>query len=457
MSPGEPEIIMDDQDTAEKETFVADPFSPTTPSIMDRLPLELATLVMENLVEYNVNCVEYSTDHVEQPASEYESRFTDGQFVDWLTFTEESILAILEARLSCSKLYHASTQTFAKVLGNRTFRYTKCGMEDLLNISQRVDLVPYMTTLTIGLAGLIDELNLKEVENQLFYLSTSERYQIAKNFERCVTWQHEELPLCEERLINIFKNLSGLTNVRIRREMLESGRFTKSFTPSTLGMLEKYSFWQARFVVGLYKSDVVEMANVISALKDAKINLRDFRTSQGSSYRLWKFGLPVCNLHTLRITIKLAYSSFDEPSSTQLARLLASAMNIEDLTLRSISRDGYQENSIYLDALADHSNLRRICFLGPWNVYQEDLVPFVSSHANTIRCLIFDDPILVGSWSDTLRAISRTTQGTLEYFRATRAREIRPDANLDVDEPHSFEVKDEDFDDFLCPVLWGKP
>lgn len=77
-------------------------------------------------------------------------------------------------------------------------------------------------------------------------------------------------------------------------------------------------------------------------------------------------------------------------------------------------------------------------------------------HAHSLRCLIFDRSILLGSWSTTLDAIARATKGTLELFCAWRVKQLHPDTVFGVDDnAQEIEVKVANFANFTCPVEWS--
>jgi len=118
---------------------------------MDSIPLELAAMIMENLLEYDLVC-DLSSEYSEHPRDATGCSCYD-EDLTWIKLGINCRSSILNARTALRKLYDGSSKVFAKLLGDRTFRFTQVGTEDLDNIGHDARLVPYVTTLTIGCAG----------------------------------------------------------------------------------------------------------------------------------------------------------------------------------------------------------------------------------------------------------------------------------------------------------------
>lgn len=94
-----------------------------TPSVMDRLPLQLAVMAIDNLVDWDTA----SSKYAKYSEVGTEPSFRDGEEpqADWVTITANSCETILNARIACWKLYNASHTSVAALLGDRKFRFTK--------------------------------------------------------------------------------------------------------------------------------------------------------------------------------------------------------------------------------------------------------------------------------------------------------------------------------------------
>ncbi|OAK97511.1 hypothetical protein IQ06DRAFT_295855 [Phaeosphaeriaceae sp. SRC1lsM3a] len=427
---------------------------------MDRLPFELATIVMNNLIEYENPCTHYPPEDVEQPLSSCDHfRFHEWMFTNWLLLKQTSIATILHARLSCSSLYHASHPSYAILLGDRTFRYTNSSIEALLRIGQKPEIARFITTITIGCAGLRYPCDTKQLRHAFQYLSLSDNS--IKAYERCAKWQHNEVSMCKQRLTQLLKAFPNLTAVRIHTGLSE--RSSDAWLQAGAsrfdgGMLyEKFDTQAWTALYRMYELNTVPIDSVIGALKDAGTTLEDFRISllrpPGTNHSLFRYGLPSSNLHTLCITSPHGYYGLADFSET-MARILVGAPNLRDVTIRTVEDCRYGDTTSFFDALMSHTKLRRVCFMGFWILHQKDLVEFASLHAHSLRCLIFDESILCGSWSETIRAIGHISQGQLEYFRATDIKENPPDSPIEG-HARKFALERSDFEDFLCPVDWS--
>jgi hypothetical protein len=102
--------------------------------------------------------------------------------------SQESRRNILNARLSCRKLYDTLPSSFATLLGDRIFRYTMVGTQDLEAIGKDERLKACVTTLTIGCAGFFDD----DVSLQDWHFhdrcGTSDRGQLTEAYQACASW-----------------------------------------------------------------------------------------------------------------------------------------------------------------------------------------------------------------------------------------------------------------------------
>lgn len=146
-----------------------------------------------------------------------------------------------------------------------------------------------------------------------------------------------------------------------------------------------------------YRSDIVTAQKVVDALARAKVPLKDLRIWQSDKQDTFRNVLSWPSLSTLRIAAPPSiFTDSDNESTLQCARMLAKLPNLQDIY---ISTTEWVPNNIcdIFDALADHKRLRRVELTTGWRVSKKDLVKFVGVHAHSIRYLIFDDLILMGS------------------------------------------------------------
>lgn len=131
------------------------------PGSIEILPLEIVTIIFQNLVEYDLSQGDNS-EHTEESGYRRIRLYHDEEIpMNCIELTGNAHLAILNARLSSRNLYHASQNSFAKLLADRVFRFTRVDTEDLRQTGRKKELVPYITTITIGCAGFrnVEELD----------------------------------------------------------------------------------------------------------------------------------------------------------------------------------------------------------------------------------------------------------------------------------------------------------
>ena len=113
---------------------------------MDQVPLEIISAIVEQLEQLTIS---------DDAFSHSTETFKDGP-VSWLSHTVESRQDVRKFRLVCRKFYNGSFKSFGKILGDRKFRITKVGLQDLKGIAKVKGLVPYIQILTFGNARFID-------------------------------------------------------------------------------------------------------------------------------------------------------------------------------------------------------------------------------------------------------------------------------------------------------------
>jgi hypothetical protein len=108
-----------------------------TPSVMDDIPLKIAAMIVGNLLEYDLAPTQNS-EYTEYPCDAMRRSDLALQKACWETITATARSIVLAARLTCQKLYNASPKSFANLLADRKFRYTKCGVKDLAQVEQKI-------------------------------------------------------------------------------------------------------------------------------------------------------------------------------------------------------------------------------------------------------------------------------------------------------------------------------
>jgi hypothetical protein len=127
---------------------------------MTRAPLTGLPLPLELTVNIVKCCAEYEL--AEDPNDRYEyflayenteDRFGEHQ-MSWTTALASVKQDICNVRLVCKQFRIAAYESFGTILGERRFRLTKTGLQDLQDILKVKELVPWIRTLTFGTAQL---------------------------------------------------------------------------------------------------------------------------------------------------------------------------------------------------------------------------------------------------------------------------------------------------------------
>jgi hypothetical protein len=166
-----------------------------------RMPIELVTMVMENLLEYGLD------PHGEPPLECETIKEGQTQEMDeeiswrWRTFSTNSRSSILNARLTCRAFYNGSDHAFAKILGDRRFAFTKIGTEDLYSLGQNTKLARRITTLTYSCAAFKGKSGFWGTFMYTFReLERYDRERLKEAYTTCAQWHREHIFNCSSAL-----------------------------------------------------------------------------------------------------------------------------------------------------------------------------------------------------------------------------------------------------------------
>jgi hypothetical protein len=411
---------------------------------MERLPLELVWLVYEHLEEYDLAPTPYSA-FTEEPCNQFILVDTPARRrwynSSWLRFTEASRADIQNARLASSVFYGASYRIFAKLLADRTFRFTNVGFQDLILISRKKELLQYVRTLTLGCAAFRRNMGINDSGfvwpcTFLSGLKMEDRSRLASSYMQCRDWQHDNMEAHTERLASIFCSLPNLESMRVLTvdPVFHLGGWLK---PGDEDLLSKDHFhFQDRSSEALNQhynrnmhprmytneSSVIRDC-IIEAIRLSKLALRDFRSSpKPPILDLNRAPFITSALHTLRIVLaKGSMVWFD------LDKLFSNVTGLRDLSLvlEDTCSDPDDRSSVVIrkttgqlfQLLERQPQLRRLELSGNWIIPEAALIDFAKSHAETLRCLILHKPMLRGNWDSTLKAIARITHGKAAFLK----------------------------------------
>jgi hypothetical protein len=279
---------------------------------MDRIPLEIAAMIVGNLLENDL-APGLTSQYAEQPSAMLVSfgKRKEDMVTSWMMFTESARLAVLNARLSYGKLYAASSKAFATLLGDRTFRLTEVGTNDLRAIGQDARLTPYVTTLAIGCTGVCSAIDAVDALNAaLASLKTRDRNRLLKSYKACVKWQSDNKPHFGTILASLLKAFPQLGTIRIDRNSDLATHLRGWLQAGDADLLHNYFHYpdgmndrDVRFGTPLaFYRPVVGCHTVLEAVDKANVVLRDLRIS-GVYMPPYTENIPFQALRTLRIRL----------------------------------------------------------------------------------------------------------------------------------------------------------
>jgi hypothetical protein len=400
---------------------------------MDRLPMELVCMVFEHLQELDLASTLHSelfeepTDQlVFSPASlsvyEHDPRSTC-----WLYLNNVSRAAILDARLASTALYHASHKTFARLLADRTFRFTSIGFQDLAMMSRKKELLHHIRSLALGCAAFrhktgIDEAGCVAPPTFLAGLEMQDRARLAAAYTTCRNWQYGSLKAHIRNLASILVVIPNLDSIRILTfdRPLHLGGWLEPGDEDLLhrdiylnhdSSFEALRYGTFQMLPRMYNNGSrVVLDCIMEAIKRSKLTIRDFRADP-KYISVHAARLPILTpaLHTIRII--LSERNANSLDSSMWSGLLGQATNLRDLSLGnerlSNATNDYRlrilnvqnpSGDLVFKALENHKQLRRVELHGGWAFSESAMVEFVIDHAKTLRCFLLSETMLFGSW-----------------------------------------------------------
>jgi hypothetical protein len=181
-----------------------------------RMPIELVTIVIENLLESGFD------PHGEPPLECETIKEGQTQEMDkeiswrWCTFSNDSRSSILNARLTCRAFYNGSDHAFAKILGDRRFPFTKVDTEDLYSLGQKTKLARRITTLTFSCAAFEGKSGFWITF--MYAFRELERYdpeRLKEAYTTCAQWHCEHIFNCSSALALLLRAYPNFDTVRI--------------------------------------------------------------------------------------------------------------------------------------------------------------------------------------------------------------------------------------------------
>jgi hypothetical protein len=347
--------------------------------------------------------------------------------MSWTTAPASVKQDICIASLVCKQLRSASFESFGTILGERRFRLIETGLRDLQDILKVKELVPWIKTLTFGMAQL------SQSRTEYFFdPSHVERFpEIAQ--QAGALWSARSKYMARQQSVD-YK--SALSQVLVAFQNLRDARIVVVdkadylggwLTPELRRSAEIY-----RNVVGPkwwtepYISRPRIAGEVLEAFVKAGLSLNDLKFSLQTP--ILSCPLPT-SLHTLRITVCKDFFTNDSHSTGVPSFLIAleRMTGLKELAIHldtpwyTFSWDEYDTYDEHMTenlvkALEKATNLQDVAFEAGWKFTETYLIAFVQHHASSLRNLTLYNCILHQDWVRVLRAIADLTRAHLEHL-----------------------------------------
>lgn len=127
------------------------------------LPLEIVIKIVKHCEDYTKLADDVADDdyayaytYDKDKYEPYYDEDDDTVLPPWMIFSKSAKFDIRNVRLVCKQFEQASTPSFGTLIGDRAFRFTRTGIQDLRNIAANEALVPWMKALTFETVELVE-------------------------------------------------------------------------------------------------------------------------------------------------------------------------------------------------------------------------------------------------------------------------------------------------------------
>jgi hypothetical protein len=392
---------------------------------MNDLPLEVVLIILQQLQRWTISA---------QPFSHLTETSIDG--IDgWLKHVPKSRQDICNFRLVSHKLYSSSFSTFGELLGERVFRMTKVGLEDLEAVSGVDALRPHIHTITFG------GTHFSEVDGNRFLIDVFEavpdpdRERLQDAYAKAHNWSISELR--NTYVQNLTTVLRRYSNFRILRFLVSDDPGVQGHLGGWLGPGDEGIIAQAQrhcyplslegdSMYQLNNCDLSYFAPILTAIKDADTAIKDVRIGcrcnlRGMSLHTMlektNFATSVRRLHHEISPECLTMGS--DPTPAILAGLLKKEIYVTPwslivgLTHLSLSMtpdaafdDIGPQTSNLMKALELPPFLQHLTIRGPWSYAEDELVDLVAVHKDNLTQVALIGPTLAnGDWASVINRL----------------------------------------------------
>ncbi|KAF2820185.1 hypothetical protein CC86DRAFT_118126 [Ophiobolus disseminans] len=401
---------------------------------MDRLPVELLSLVATYLQRWNI---------APQPFSHLTETSECGT-VGWLTHTSLSRRDICSFRLVCQKCHSSSLRTFGELLGDRVFRWTKVGMKDIQALSDHAPLKPYIRTLTFGNAQFKNRDNYALQMGSLAY-PDAQRKRLLRAYADYYQWQLDHDGNYYDKAISVV--LANLPNLRNLRLLISDAPDVHlggwlSAEDKESDALVRLNDFVSESDESIYDSGqgVIErLSSLIVALEETVLRIEDFRIGCGYAVHplnLCNWMIPRSMLHVrhLRFDIDPENLGEDSPNATFEENVLSELSDLESLSLSLVHDAAFTQfakaTADLVMLLRNLSCLEKLTVRGEWSYTENDLFALVDD-CESLKTLVLKGPILLeGSWTSVVERVLATRSSTLQHFQLSSMSFRQPNTKI---------------------------
>jgi hypothetical protein len=412
---------------------------------MDRLPVELLSIVVAGLQEWDVS---------DEPFAHLTGTAT-GNADEWLVHTVGSRQDICDFRLVCRKFYNSSFHTFGELLGNKVFRITPTGLEDLQAISNMARMRPYIRRLTWGTSRCSDTLEKRVMQEVMHALPEPDKAKLLTAYSYVDEWRQtyrgslfaQELAQHLRRLPNLRSLSILISDFPVVNYYLghwpspsDTAMVTKSFSDSLSSLVDQGITGRTAL-----QDHLTWLAPLFDAIKTTKTTIQDLRLGINQApppneflKMLEKTGM-VSSLRHLRLDIDV--DCLRERESFQYGCLELAFQKLSAITHLTLSmvQDGEYQNPAqstrnFIDLLRPLNHLQHLTIRGAWWYSEDVLVDLISSQSASLTLLSLKGGIMdVGDWSTTLQRLVQLEPHTLRYLEVSAMSTISPNNRLMLD------------------------
>jgi hypothetical protein len=393
---------------------------------MESLPVELLSAIAAQIQQWNISHQPFS--HITE-TSEYGT-------IGWLTHTPASRQELCTFRLISPTCYASSFRALGEVLGDRIFRITKVGLEDLLALSGHATLGPHIRTLTFGTARFSrpDKHRNRQLNDLRDTLGPEEDHLFAA-YSAAADWQRVyDSDMYIKAMTNVFGQLPNLKSLRLfvsDRPGLKSHlggwlssadkqRVAEASSRNPTLMLEDDSIYD------LQLGTAVRLKVLVAALKQAQTSVEDLRVGCGygsSSSDLITWMRPVeITKHIRHLRLDLDPSYLDaSPTYYKYTEVIFSKLpNLRSVSF-SLVHNGYSElagvTSELMLILQSLPCLENVTLRGEWTYAEDDLLALFSKCEN-LHTLALKGPVLArGSWASAVGQLMLMRPSKLKHLQ----------------------------------------